>query len=108
MEAPVTFFLTTDAGVGKESFDALTGEGMAFAEFARTLLFATDGPVLEFTDAAGNPLTGWTANSSDGCIVDNHYACAPSDTPEPAEVDLLGIGLAGLGLMMRRRDLRSM
>jgi hypothetical protein len=100
----VTFFLSTDAGVGKESFDAVSGDGMAYADFSRTLLFATSGPVLKFTDAGGNPLAGWTADSQDGCIVDNHYLCAP--VPEPPRGEMISLSFVLLGLLTRRRGPR--
>jgi hypothetical protein len=42
----------------------------------------TSGPVFNFFDpTTGAPLTGITANSSDGCIVNNAFMCASITSP---------------------------
>jgi len=101
----VTFTLATDAGVGKESTDAVTGDATAYADFAKTLQLSSTEPVLKFSDAGGNPLAGWTANSTDGCIADNHYLCAPA--PEPRDDEMMSLSCVVLGLLTRRRSART-
>jgi len=96
----VSFYLSTAAGVGKESTDEVTGEGTAYADFAKTLEFPSSGPVVKFTDAQGTPLPGWTADSADGCIVDNHYLCAPA--PEPAPGATTSVAVLALCWVRRR------
>jgi hypothetical protein len=59
----------------------------AFASFEHTVGFATSGPLF-------NLPPGWTANSDDGRIVDNHFV-----VPEPSAVMLLVVGIIGLLLV---------
>jgi MYXO-CTERM domain-containing protein len=74
------------------------------------LSFPSNGPVLNFFDANGNPLAGVTVDSSDGCIVNNRFLCGaaptpapePTPVPEPAIWTLLLVGFAGLVNRARR------
>ena len=63
----------------------------------------TSGPVFNFFDpTTGDPLTGFTANSSDGCIVNNVFMCGsvstPGSVPELSTWAMMLAGFAGLGL----------
>lgn len=60
--------------------------------FGNTLKFTTDGPVFDLP-------TGWTVNSVQGNIVDNHFTLQAS-VPEPGS---LGLVLAGITLAARRK-----
>lgn len=103
----VSLILDTSA-VTVESFGSGPGLLDAFADFSHTALFGTT--VFNFFDpSTGAPVTGWTANSTDGCIEDNTYTCAPlvAQVAEPEMLIPFGGALAALaGLMMvgqRRR-----
>ena len=92
--------LATSAMAGRIP-DSGPGFADAFADFSHTAMFAP---------SVFNLPAGWTANSLDGCIVNNSYLCAPqtgnvppSGVPEPASLALLGIGLAGLATLRRRK-----
>lgn len=67
-----------------------TGFMDAFADFSRTVMFSTTGPVF-------NLPPGWTANSSDGSIINNTYV------PEPAAATLAVVS----GLVLLRRSARK-
>lgn len=63
----------------------------------------TTGPVFNFFDpTTGLPLTGITANSSDGCIVNNAFMCGSvgptGSVPELSTWAMMAAGFAGLGL----------
>lgn len=94
--------LETSAVVAR-NFDASPGFAHAFADFSHTALF---GPtVFNFFDLTGAPLDGWTASSTDGCIVNNRYLCAPvapSPVPAPSTVWLLCSAVISLGAARRR------
>jgi hypothetical protein len=80
--ATVTLSMYTDIAVGLND-----GSAGGTVDFLDPLSFPTDGPVFNFFSAAtGAPVTGWTANSSDGCIVDNQFLCSPT-SPPPLPVD---------------------
>lgn len=86
----IQLILATFAIAG-ESFGSPAGSAAATADFSHTVMFPTSGPVL-------NLPAGWTANSLDGTIVDNHFVAS---IPEPAALWLLGVAIAA-GLMRRR------
>jgi len=89
-EIGVSLFLNTVADVFHNGPSG-GGGADALADFSHTVLFAPN--VFSFFDpSTGLPATGWTANSSDGCIVANRYRCAPG-APPPA--DLAPIADAG-------------
>jgi hypothetical protein len=72
----------------------------------------TSGPVFNFFDpTTGAPLTGITANSSDGCIVNNAFMCgsitSPSSVPELSSWVMMLTGFSGLGLAGWRRGRRQ-
>ena len=98
--------LATNANVA-----ANDGSGRsAIVDFLDPLSFPTDGPVFNFFDASGNPISGWTANSSDGCIVNNTFMCGsvspPGSVPELSAWAMMVAGFAGLGYGGWRRGRR--
>ena len=105
--APVTVMLNlaTNANVA-----ANDGSGSAVVDFLDPLSFPTNGPVFNFFDLAGNPVSGWTANSSDGCIVNNMFMCGSASrggsVPELSTWAMMLAGFAGLSLAGWRRDRR--
>jgi len=71
--------------------------------FKDPFTFPTSGPVFNFFDpTTGDLLTGFTANSSDGCIVNNSFMCgsisSPGSVPELSTWAMMLAGFAGLGL----------
>jgi hypothetical protein len=71
--------------------------------FKDPFTFPTSGPVFNFFDpTTGDPVTGFTANSSDGCIVNNAFMCGSvgpaGSVPELSTWAMLLAGFAGLGL----------
>ncbi len=96
--------LSTDAEVTAYYSDY----GSATTDFVDPLSFPTNGPVFNFFDQAGDPISGWTANSADGCIVNNRFMCglAGSGVPEPSTWAMMLIGFAGLGFVGYLRSTR--
>lgn len=72
-----------------------TAEVSAFSQFSDTFGFPTSGPVF-------NLPTGFTANSTDGQIINNQFVGA-TPVPEPGTLVLFASCLLGLGLMRRKR-----
>jgi hypothetical protein len=71
----VSLSLGTSAIAG-ESFGAPAGIGEGLSTFTVQL----GAVVFDFFDpTTGDPVSGWTADSGDGCIVNNLYLCAPTD-----------------------------
>lgn len=72
----------------------------AISDFSHTLMFGS-GVVFNLPD-------GYTVNSGDGLIVNNHWAGATvTAVPEPETYAMLLAGLGGLGWRMRRRKSES-
>jgi hypothetical protein len=96
--------LSIVVSAGDVGFNA-SGDAAVSADFLDPLAFPTDAPVVSFFDLSGNPLTGWTADSSDGCIVNNHFTCAaagPAPAPEPGTFALFAGAAAMVPLCQRR------
>lgn len=93
------FILATHADVEAAPSGITQGQASASADFLDPFSFPTDGPVFNFFDASGDPLAGVTADSSDGCIVNNRFLCgaAPTSVPEPSSWMLMLLGFASLG-----------
>jgi len=70
------------------------GTAAGSSDFSRTLTFPGSGVVLNLPE-------GWTANSLDGCIVDNHFVCGSA--PEPAAALVGAVSLGSLLALARRR-----
>ena len=110
----VSLSLDTAAQVGYTVFQGEpAGSATALADFSHTAMFLTDGPLFNFFDQNGDTLTGWTAASTDGCIVDNKYTCAPlasvNTVPEPGTTTLFGLGIGLLvSTRLRRKPNSSM
>jgi hypothetical protein len=105
--SPVTIMLNLATSANVAAND---GSGSAAVDFLDPLSFPTRGPVFNFFDLAGNPISGWTANSSDGCIVNNTFRCGlaspPGSVPELSTWVMMVAGFAGLGLAGCRRGPR--
>jgi len=105
------FSLATHAGADAGPTPQEQGQASASADFLDPFSFPTNGPVFNFFDAKGNPLTGVTVDSGDGCIVNNRFVCGGgaggggTGVPEPATWTMLLLGFAGLGYAggVRRR-----
>lgn len=67
-----------------------------------TTLYQSNGTVLETYTCAANSIC-FEDTSTGGSITIKTSAPAPTGTPEPASVALLGSGLVGVGLLIRRR-----
>jgi PEP-CTERM motif len=68
-------------------------------------MFSDIGPLFNFS------APDWTVDSTNGCVVNNRYLCAPSavsSAPEPGSLVLLGTAIAGIGLLRRRQSNRGL
>lgn len=92
--SPLSFGLDirVQSYAGTPNYD--TGGAVAEANFAHTAGFPTSGPVANLPE-------GYTLNSLDGSIVDNHFV----GVPEPSALTLAAIGM-GLVACYRRRTAR--
>jgi hypothetical protein len=82
--------------------------GDLIVNFEDPFSLPTSGPVFDFFDPkTGALLTGMTANSSDGCIVNNAFVCgsvtSPGAVPELSTWAMMLAGFAGLGCARWRR-----
>ena len=68
----------------------------ASSDWAHTISFPTNGPVM-------NLPAGYTVNSLDGSIVNNHFAPPPTTIPEPSTLLLFGSGLIAMAGAARRK-----
>jgi hypothetical protein len=107
--AIVDFMLSTTALASAGPSPTEKGQASAISDFLDPFSFPTNGPVFNFFDANGNPLTGVTMNSADGCIVNNRFVCAGgaggggTHAPEPATWTMLLLGFVGLAYAGRHR-----
>jgi hypothetical protein len=96
------FMLSTTALASAGPSPTESGQSSAISDFLDPFSFPKDGPVFNFFDANGNPLTGLTVDSSDGCIVNNRFLCGGAATPPPTSVaepsvwTMLLLGFAGV------------
>jgi hypothetical protein len=85
--------------------------GDLIVNFGDPFSLPSSGPVFNFFDLNGSPLTGMTANSSDGCIVNDVFMCgsviAPGAVPEFSTWAMMLVGFAGLGSAGWRRGWRQ-
>ncbi len=94
--ATVFLNMSTDA-IGSTSPNG--GTAISQVDALDPLSLSTTGPVFNFFDpVTGTPVLGWTANSADGCIVDNLFTCgasgsSPTAVDEPPSLALLGAAL---------------
>jgi len=90
--------LLTAAGAGGAAGSDQPENGIGTAagssDFSHTVTFPGSGVVLNLPE-------GWTANSLDGCIVDNHFICGSA--PEPAAALVGAVSLGSLLLLARWR-----
>jgi hypothetical protein len=76
---------------GTESGDPSSAT-VAYVNYADPAMFSDTGPLFNFSEP------GWTVDSTDGCVVNNRYLCAPSlAIPEPVSWVLMLTGFSGLG-----------
>jgi hypothetical protein len=104
------FILATHADVGASPSGITQGLASASSDFLDPFSFPTNGPVFNFFDANGDPLAGVTADSSDGCIVNNAFMCgsitSPGSVPELSTWAMMVAAFAGLGYAGWRRGRR--
>jgi len=63
-----------------------TGSAGGEVDFLDPLSFPSDVSVFNFFDpATHSSVTGWTANSADGCIVNNQFQCGLASTASPVD-----------------------
>jgi hypothetical protein len=98
------FILATHADVeaGPSGSGFTQGQASASSDFIDPFSFPTNGPVFNFFDPmTGAPLTDITANSSDGCIVNNAFMCGSvgptGSVPELSTSAVMLAGFASLG-----------
>jgi PEP-CTERM motif len=108
MDVFAEFTLATQASASAGPGTNEQGQASGDSEFLDTFSFPTDGsPVFNFFDpGTGLPVSGFTVDSSDGCIVDNRFVCGaaptpPSNVPEPGSLPLLATSLIGAALLRR-------
>jgi hypothetical protein len=107
-DTSIAFTLATDADA--QSYPGSSADFIV--NFQDPFSLPTTGPVFNFFDpTTGAPLTGITANSSDGCIVNNVFMCGsestPGSVPELSSWTMMLAGFAGLGYAGWRRGRRQ-
>lgn len=106
LDIPFTFgagvSFTADLGASIRGYSLGSGEGIASAAFDLGNSLYWEG-ITSITDSAGNVLTSYEVASESGH--DWTKSSKPTETtpvPEPSSMLLVGIGLAGFGLLRKR------
>jgi hypothetical protein len=107
-DTSIAFTLGTEASA--QSYPGFSAD--IIVNFGDPFSLPTTGPVFNFFDpTTGAPLTGITANSSGGCIVNNAFMCGsvsrPGSVPELSTWIMMLAGFAALGFASYWRSMKG-
>lgn len=102
----LTATFTAPGGSDSHGWFVSSSAGSVEVQFQNDLGLGAADPLEDLNYHGSYPMLCSTSGGGCGTIVSLTGSAGPGEVPEPAAMSVLGVGLAGLGMIRRRRAMR--